>query len=83
MRIVFSGQFKKEFRKIKDSGTQTRIMKAIQALAEFPEKGKHLGNVLHGKRSVRITPHRLLYEFKQGDLVVLCFDHRKTVYKHA
>lgn len=83
MKIIFSDEFKKEYRKIKDGSTRIRIMKSLKALAEMPEKGKHLGNVLHGKRSIRIKPFRLIYELKGDELHVLCFDHRGKIYGKA
>lgn len=83
MKIVFSDQFRKEYKKIKDNAMRLRIIKAFKALAEMPEKGKHLGNILHGKRSIRIKPFRLIYEIKSNELHVLCFDHRNHVYENV
>ncbi len=81
MQIVFSNEFKKDYKKIRNEATRIKIIKALKALAEMPGKGKMLGNVLHGKRSIRFKPYRLIYELRQNELIVLCFDHRKNVYK--
>ena len=81
MEILFSDSFKKEYKKIRDSATRARIIKALKALAENPEKGKNLSNVLHGKKSVRIASYRLIYEYHENRIAVYCFDPKKYVYK--
>jgi len=81
MDIIFSEQFKKEYKKIKDKQTRTKIIKSIKALADMPKKGKYLKNKFRGKQSLRITPFRLIYEVKESKMLIYCFDHRKKVYK--
>jgi len=80
LNIVFSDEFRKDYRKIKDKTTRLRIIKILKALANNPEKGKPLSNILHGKRTVRVKPFRLVYKIEKNELVVLCFDHRDKVY---
>jgi len=81
MEIIFSEEFTKEFRKIKDKETRLRIIKQIRKLAEKPESGKPLRYELKDHRSVRVSPYRIIYRLDQNRIVVNCFDHRKDVYK--
>lgn len=58
-----------------------RVDKSIQKILDNPELGKPLAFELHGFRSERIGPFRLIYEMR-GDVVVFhTFEHRKKVYR--
>ncbi len=81
MEIVFSEEFKKEFKKIKDKSIRIKIIKHIKKLAELPESGKPLKHNLKGHRSVRIQPFRIIYRLEKERIIINCFDHRKDVYK--
>ena len=80
MEIIFSDDFKKEFRKIKDKTARLRIIKQLKKLSETPETGKPLRYNLKNHRSVRITPFRIVYRIEQNKIIINCFDHRKDVY---
>jgi addiction module RelE/StbE family toxin len=81
MRLVYTAEFKKDIRKIKDQSCQVKISKVIQKIIENPGIGKPLKYELTGLKSIRITKSRLIYEV-QGDTVILHkFEHRKNVYK--
>ncbi len=81
MEIIFSAEFKKEFKKIKDKPTRLKIIKHLKKLAQLPESGKPLKYELKNHRSVRIPPFRIIYRLEENRIIINCFDHRKNVYK--
>lgn len=81
MEIIFSDDFKKEFKKIKDKETRLKIIKRIKKLSEQPEVGKPLKYELKNHRSLRIPPFRIIYRLKEKQIIINCFDHRKVAYK--
>ncbi len=81
MQIIFSEDFKDEFRKIRDSETRIRILKQIKKLESCREAGKPLRYGLKGHRSLRIPPFRLIYRMEGENIIINCFDHRKEVYE--
>jgi len=80
MEIIFSDDFRKEFKKIKDKITRLKIIKQLRKLSERPEAGKPLKYDLKNHRSVRVTPFRIIYRIEQDKIIINCFDHRKDVY---
>ena len=80
MEIIFSEEFKKEFKKIKDKTTRLKIIKQLKKLAETPETGKPLRYNLKNHRSVRVAPFRIIYRIEQNKITINCFDHRRDVY---
>ena len=81
MEIIFSNEFKKEFKRIKDKETRLKIIKQVKKLSDLPESGKPLKYELKNHRSLRIPPFRIIYRLEQDKIVINCFDHRKEVYK--
>ena len=81
MEIIFSEEFKKDFKKIKDKSTRLKLIKRIKRLAEVPESGKPLKYDLKNHRSVRISPFRIIYRLEKNKIIINCFDHRKAIYK--
>ena len=81
MQIIFSEEFKKEFKKIKDKSTRIRIINHLKKLENLPESGKPLQYNLKGHRSIRIPPFRIIYRLEKDKIIINCFDHRKDVYK--
>ena len=81
MQIIFSEEFKKEFKKIKDKSTRIRIINHLKKLEQLPESGKPLQYNLKGHRSIRTPPFRIIYRIEQDKIIINCFDHRKDVYK--
>ena len=81
MQIIFSEEFKKDFKKIKDKSTRIRVINHLKKLEQLPESGKPLQHNLKGHRSIRIPPFRIIYRIKQDRIIINCFDHRKDVYK--
>ena len=66
MEIIFSEEFKKDFKKIKDKSTRLKLIKHIKKLAELPESGKPLKYDLKNHRSVRIPPFRIIYRLEKN-----------------
>lgn len=81
MEIIFSDEFQKEFKKIKDKTTRLKLIKHIKKLEQLPESGKPLQYNLKGHRSIRIPPFRIIYRLETNRIIINCFDHRKDVYK--
>ncbi|MBS3107668.1 type II toxin-antitoxin system RelE/ParE family toxin [Candidatus Woesearchaeota archaeon] len=81
MEIIFSEEFKNEFKKIKDNLTRIKIIKHLKKLIELPESGKPLQYELKGHRSIRIPPFRIIYRLEKERIIINCFDHRKDIYK--
>tara|TARA_Y100000310_G_scaffold342555_1_gene446287 strand:- start:1287 stop:1532 length:246 start_codon:yes stop_codon:yes gene_type:complete len=80
MELIFSEEFKREFRKIKDKTTRLKIIKRLKKLSESPEVGKPLKYDLKNHCSVRVSPFRIIYRFEEDRIIINCFDHRKDVY---
>ena len=81
MQIVFSDEFRKDFKKIKDKTTRIKIIKQLKKLEELPEAGKPLRYDLKGYRTLRVPPFRIIYRLENDVLIINCFDHRKEVYE--
>lgn len=81
MDIIFSADFKKEFKKIKDKETRLRIIKQIKKLVTKPTAGKPLQYNLKNHRTLRVPPYRIVYRLEKERIIINCFDHRKDVYK--
>lgn len=81
MQIIFSEEFKKDFKKIKDKSTRIRLINHLKKLEQLPESGKPLQYNLRGHRSTRVPPFRIIYRIEQDKIIINCFDHRKEVYK--
>ncbi len=80
MEIIFSDDFRKEFKKIKDKTTRLKIIKQLRKLSESPGAGKPLKYDLKNHRTVRVSPFRIIYRIEQDKIIINCFDHRKDVY---
>ena len=80
MEIIFSENFKKDFKKIKEKNVRLRIIKQIKKLAEQPTSGKPLQYAFKNHRSLRIPPFRIIYRLEKERIIINCFDHRKTAY---
>ncbi|MBI2105722.1 type II toxin-antitoxin system RelE/ParE family toxin [Candidatus Woesearchaeota archaeon] len=81
MQIIFSEEFRKDFKKIKDKSIRLRIINHLKKLEQLPESGKPLQYHLKGHRSIRVPPFRIIYRLEQDKIIINCFDHRKDVYK--
>jgi addiction module RelE/StbE family toxin len=80
MEILFSEEFKREFKRIKDKTTRLKIIKQLKKLIEIPRAGKPLKHNLKNHRSVKVPPFRIIYRLEEDKIIINCFDHRKSVY---
>ncbi|MBU2633660.1 MAG: type II toxin-antitoxin system RelE/ParE family toxin [Nanoarchaeota archaeon] len=81
VKVTFSEGFEKSFKKLKDKTLKEKIIKQINKIIENPSVGKPLKHDLKGERTLYIKPHRLIYAFKDDEIILLRFLHRKEVYK--
>ena len=58
-----------------------KINKQIDKILKEPTLGKPLRNVLKNKMRVHISSFVLVYEFLDGELRVIDFDHHDKIYK--
>ena len=64
MKVIYTEEFKRDARKVKDKKIQDRIKKMVKKIKDNPEVGKPLRYDLFGLRSTKIPPFRILYELK-------------------
>jgi len=81
MDILFSEEFREEYRKIKDNQMRLSVIKQIKKLEQNPEAGKPLSHTLKGYRTLRVSPYRIIYRIEQEKIIINCFEHRGKVYK--
>ncbi len=60
-----------------------RVINAIDALAENPQRGSVLKGELRGLYRLRVGDYRIIYEIQHEAVVVLVLrvDHRREVYR--
>ena len=78
--IVYTQKFERDVRKLRDGLVKEKLEKQIRKTAEDPEAGKPLKYGLKGEWTVSIAPYRLIYAVQRDRLLLLRFEHRKTVY---
>ncbi len=78
--IVYTQKFEHDVRRLRERLLKERLTKQIRKIAENPEAGKPLRYGLKGEWTVRIPPFRLVYAVQGDRLILLRFEHRKTVY---
>lgn len=81
LEIIFSEEFRKDYRRIKDKALRKRIIKAIKKLAHMPEAGKPLKYGFRGHRRLVVKPFRIIYRIEGNRIFVNLFEHRKSVYR--
>lgn len=84
-KVIAHPRVRKEFKKLykKDKVRYAYLKKRITILAEKPEVGKPLRNVLKGKWRIHIGSFVLIYEIdeKHNRIMLLDFEHHDNVYK--
>jgi mRNA-degrading endonuclease RelE of RelBE toxin-antitoxin system len=78
--IVYTQKFEQDVKKLRDGLLKERLEKQIRKIVDDPEAGKPLRYGLRGEWTVRIPPYRLIYAFQGNRLILLRFEHRKSVY---
>jgi len=81
MKVIYTEEFKRDVRKVKDKKIQDRIKKTVQKIKDNPDVGKPLRYNLFGLRSIQIPPFRILYEFRKDLIILHKFEHRRGVYR--
>jgi mRNA-degrading endonuclease RelE of RelBE toxin-antitoxin system len=81
MEVIFSDEFRREFKKIKDKTTRLKIIKQLKKLSKRPDAGKPLKYKLKNHLSIRVPPFRIVYRLEENKIIINCFDHRKDVYE--
>lgn len=79
--IVYTEKFERDVKKIRDSSLKEKLEKQIRKIAENPEFGKPLRYGLKGELTMRVKPYRLIYTVHGERLILLRFEHRKSVYE--
>ena len=79
VRIIPSNEFKKQTKHL-DSQNRKKLENQIRKIINNPNVGKPL-KYSKGERSLYIKPFRLIYVMMGEDLILLKFEHRKSVYK--
>jgi mRNA-degrading endonuclease RelE of RelBE toxin-antitoxin system len=80
MHIVYTHEFRREIKKVRDKAMQGKVKKIVQKIIDNPEVGKPLRYELEGLRSVRVPPFRILYEHTGDCIIFHTFEHRDSVY---
>lgn len=79
--VVYTDKFERDVRKVRDSLMRERLAKLVERLAEDPSSGKPLRYGLKGEWTARVPPYRVIYALQDQKLILLRFEHRKTVYE--
>ncbi len=63
-----------------DKSLKIKLEKQLRKLVENPYLGKPL-KYYRGERCLYVKPFRLIYSVKGEELILLKFEHRKSVYE--
>lgn len=74
--VIFDSFFKREFKKIKDSGIKEKIIKQISKIKNNPEIGKPMRYSRKGTRELYIPPFRLSYKVDEETVYILALYHK-------
>lgn len=81
VKVTFTENFEKEFKKIKDKKQKQSVIKLIRKLKNNPSIGKPLRYDFKKERTLYAKPFRLIYTIRKDEIILLRFLHRKDVYK--
>lgn len=81
-KIVYSHEFENALRRYKKNAALfERIQDQINKILREPSIGKPLRYTLRNRRRLHIGSFVLVYEFHQGELRFIDFDHHDKIYK--
>ncbi len=85
IRIVYSREFEGVLKKLKKRNKDIfdRIENQIIKILHEPNIGKPLRHTLRNRRRVHVGSFVLIYEFHQGELRFIDFDHHDRIYKKS
>ncbi|MBL7059321.1 type II toxin-antitoxin system RelE/ParE family toxin [Candidatus Pacearchaeota archaeon] len=78
VKIIPSNEFIKQIKKL-DSFNQLKLEKQIRKIVENPNVGKPL-KYKRNERTLYIKPFRLIYSIGNNEIILLKFEHRKSIY---
>lgn len=79
VKIIPSKEFIKDVKRL-DLFNREKLEKQIRKVVENPNVGKPL-KYTRGERALYIKPFRLIYAIRKDEIILLKFEHRKSVYK--
>jgi mRNA-degrading endonuclease RelE of RelBE toxin-antitoxin system len=79
-KITRSPSFIKQTKSL-DKFSREKLKKQILKILDNPFVGKPL-KYKRGERTIYIKPFRLIYALYRNELILLKFEHRKSVYKN-
>ena len=85
VKIVYSSEVENALKKLKSRNKDffDRIGNQIIKILREPNIGKPLRYTLRNRRRVHIGSFVLIYEFHQGELRFIDFDHHARIYKNV
>lgn len=85
VRIVYSREIENTLKKLKKRNKPLfdRIDNQIIKILREPNIGKPLRYTLRNRRRVHVGSFVLVYEFHQGELRFIDFDHHDKIYKKS
>jgi len=85
VRIVYSCEVESALKKLKKRNKDIfdRIENQIIKILREPNIGKPLRHTLRNRRRVHVGSFVLIYEFHQGELRFIDFDHHDRIYKKS
>jgi addiction module RelE/StbE family toxin len=78
VEVIFDLDFKRDFKKIKDSSIKQKIIKQISKIKDNPEIGKPMRYGRKGTRELYIPPFRLSYKIEKDTIYILALYHKDT-----
>ena len=79
VKIIPSQEFIRNIKGL-DSFLREKLDKQIKKIIQTPNIGKPL-MYSRGERTLYIKPFRLIYAVRGDEIILLKFEHRKSVYK--
>jgi len=76
VEVIFDLDFKKDFKKIKDSSIKQKIINQISKIKGNPEIGKPMRYGRKGTRELYIPPFRLSYKIEKDTIFILALYHK-------
>lgn len=79
---VFSNEFKKQLKKLKnkDKAMYERLQEKIKQILLEPTHLKHLRNVLKNEQRVQLGPFILKFSVKENEVYFITFTHHDYAY---
>ena len=76
VKIKFSEEFKKSFRKISHNEDREKIIKQLRKIHDNPEIGKPMKFSRRGSRELYIKPYRLSYKYYNNTAFIIDLYHK-------